>query len=195
MSLFTPACTTEKDKEVVQKWRKGLEREAKFKRIPLALVPMYSNEKVNNWLQEQEQLSSEEFHKLCQIFSPTNWDSINNHRSKVACMLCACVDSHSFESALFLLERPEFMKRFLSAHLKDFSNAMEQENILESLVRKRIFDSKVSEKSEGPDIEKLFFKFLRDRPLLYVPPCEVVDLLEDLKNVSSLYMDARVCTS
>jgi len=179
MSLFKPACTTEKDREVVQQWRKSLEMEAKLKRIPMALVPMYGNEKVNHWLQEQEQLSTDEFHAMCQIFTPTNWNSINNHITKVACMLCAYVDSHSFESALFLLERPGFMKRFLSAHLKDFSRAMEQENILDALVRKRTFDfeSKYSDMSDGLDMEKLFFKFLEDRPRLYVLSSES-DLLE-----------------
>jgi len=176
MSLFKPVCT-EKDMDVVKKWRKCLELEAKVKRIPLALVPMYSNEKVNHWLEEQEQLSSHEVYVLCQIFIPTNWDSINNHHDKVACMLCAYVDSYSFESAKFFLQRPGFMQRFLSAHLSDFPLAMEQENILDSLHRRRIhgFQSQVPEETAGPDMEKLFFKFLKDRPRLYVSH-EVVDL-------------------
>jgi len=177
MSLFKPACNTEKNKEVVRKWRKCLDLEAKVKRIPLALVPMYTNEKVNSWLQEQEQLTSDELNELCQIFTPTNWDSINNHSSKVACMLCAYVDSYSFESAEFFLQRPGFMKRFLSAHLRDFSKAMDQEMIFVSLVRIRTQQFKLKV-LESLDLEKLFFKFLKDRPTLHVLQEEVSSLLK-----------------
>jgi hypothetical protein len=186
MSLFKPVCTDEKDKECLQKWRRLLLEKAKFKRIPLALIPMYINEKVNQWLLEkQKQLSFAEYYLLCQIFIPTNWESVAIHPSKVACILCAYVDTHDYESALVRSSSPEFLNNFFKAHIEDRSLSHSQQKILTSLIRERvkvsltleIFGKNLEEVYDGRSICTLFSKFMIDNPGLCVPQAVAEDLI------------------
>lgn len=152
-----------------------LEIEAKFKRIPVAFIPMYMNEKVNHWLLEDEgQLSFSEFFLLSQIFVPTNWESVAIHPSKVACILCAYVDTHSFESALLRVNSPGFLDDFFRAHIEDRSLSHSQDRILTSLIRERTcvvraLNTFGEKQYDGRSLEHLFSMFLQSRPGLCVP--------------------------
>jgi hypothetical protein len=171
MSLFKPVCKDEKDRECIRKWRDLLHAEAKYKRIPTALVPMYMNEKVNFWLLEkQKQLAFSEYYLLCQIFVPTNWESVAIHPYKVACILCAYVNTHSFESALLRSGSPGFFDKFFKAHIEDRSLSHSQQGILRSLIRERlsinqtldIFEKNLEVEYDGRSICVLFAKFMED---------------------------------
>jgi len=159
MSIFTPR---PKDKVVIRKWRELLQQECVNKRIPQALVPVYCNEKVQHWIQscgESQDLLEQEARYLSRIFVPTNWESMTIHPSKVACLLCVNVDSHSFDSAMFRVSDPNYLSRFMRAHYSD----KQDEKSVENAMLAGMYDILDADYS-GRDIKSLFFLFLRDNP-------------------------------
>jgi hypothetical protein len=158
-TVFTPR---PKDVVVIRKWRDLLQRECVNKRIPKALVPVYCNEKVQRWIQTcgiNQDLLDQEARYLSRIFIPTNWESMTIHPSKVACLLCVNVDSHSFDSAMFRVSDPHFLNCFMRAHYQD----KQGDKGVENAILKGIYDFLDSDYT-GRDIKSLFFLFLRDNP-------------------------------
>ena len=158
-SLFTPLCKPE-DAFIASKWRNLLRLDSHNKRIPEALVPLYCNEKVQLWIQncgEIVDLLDQEARYLSRIFSPLNWESLAIHPSKLACLLCVNIDSHSYESAMFRVSDPDFFRSFIWSHYKDrLGDKSEERAFLKSLYE--------SSEYTGRPLKTLFFLFLRDNP-------------------------------
>ena len=174
-SLFKPVCNS-RDAFVASKWRNLLKMDSFNKRIPEALVPFYINEKVQLWIQNcgvMEELFEQEKRYLSQLFTPMNWESLAIHPYKLACLLCVNIDSHSFESALFRAQDPNFFRDFLWSHYKDRqTDKAEERAILKTLYECREYT--------GRDLKSLFFLFLQHNPCFAVQFAFQIEEFENL---------------
>jgi hypothetical protein len=153
MELLSSFILNDKDLVIINEWRDLLLAEAERKRIPLALRTSYVNEKVYHWIQRRVINNPDEYNLLLGIFPMTNWESVCYHDWKIAVVLCAYVNFHTFESAIRRVKEPDFMSAFLRAHSKD----REAER-----TRMKLLRNDVDVLYLGRPIIELFSSFLED---------------------------------
>ena len=123
------------DTKALESWRKLLNSYGKLKKIPSGLLPIFVNEFVHKWMNENN-FEYDECRYLTRIFPVSSWDSFLVHKTKVACLLCVHVSTYTYETAMVKVEEPEFMKSFLLAHFEDRIqdlNTMNQIDVLQSI--------------------------------------------------------------
>ena len=150
------------DNKALDSWRKLLNSYGKLKKIPSGLLPIFVNEFVHKWMNENN-FEYDECRYLTRIFPVSSWDSFLVHKTKVACLLCAHIPAYNYETAMVRVEESEFMKFFLLAHFQDKIqdlNTMNQIDVLQS-----IFEGNL--KYSGRSIQDFYVNFYIDHANLF----------------------------